>query len=300
MRRRSRPEIYWREGGRGPGLVLINGWSTSGLAWPRAWVRSLERSFRVIRVDNRGSGYSRFARTPFTLRDLADDVVSVLDEVEVERALVVGVSMGGMIAQELAIAHQDRLAGLVVIASRPPAPAYAPPVGSSLLLDLLAPPRRGEPLESYFTRLWTMGTGTGFADREPGSIAELVSQIVAQPTPRVMLMHQLRAVNGWGHAERLAGIAVPTAIVHGDEDRMIDVANGRRLAELIPGSRYLELAGVGHLPHLEAAEQSLEVIADLAFGAVSLSGRAAAVEKRKIASGTGKPPKGRRLRLVEE
>ena len=67
----------------------------------------------------------------------------------------------------------------------------------------------------------------------------------------------------------MARIAVPTSIVHGDEDRMIDVANGRRLAGLIPGSRYFELAGVGHLPHLEAPEPLLGVIADVAFGAVT-------------------------------
>jgi 3-oxoadipate enol-lactonase len=258
--RRPRPHIYWHEGGRGPALVLINGWSASGLAWPRAWVRALERDFRVIRVDNRGSGYSRFAPTPFTMADLADDVAAVLDEDEFDRAVVVGMSMGGMIAQEFAIRHHDRLAGLVLIATRPPAPAYAPSAGSNMVLDLLAPPRREETLESYFTRLWTMGTGPGFAEREPESIAELVAQIVARPTPRVMLMHQVRAVNGCGHAERLRRITAPTAIVHGAEDRLIDVVNGRRLAELIPGSQYIELDGVGHLPPLEAPDRLLEVV----------------------------------------
>lgn len=265
MTRRQRPEIYWRGGGRGPALLLINGWSASGLAWPRAWVRALERDFRVIRIDNRGSGYSRFAPTPFTMPDLADDVAAVLDEAEVRRAVVAGMSMGGMIAQEFAVRHHDRLAGLVLIATRPPAPAYAPPTASSMLLELLGPPRGDETLENYFTRLWTMSTGTGFAAREPEAIAELVAQIVAQPTPRAMLTHQLRAVNGWGHADRLGRITAPTAIVHGSEDRMLDAANGRLLADLIPGSLYFELDGVGHLPPLEAPDRLLEIIAGIAY-----------------------------------
>jgi pimeloyl-ACP methyl ester carboxylesterase len=227
-------------------------------------VRALERDFRVIRVDNRGSGYSRFAQMPFTLPDLADDVAAVLDELETDRAMVAGMSMGGMIAQEFALRQSSRLAGLVLIATRPPAPAYAIPKASGLMLDLLAPPRRDETLETYFSRLWTTATGTGFAEREPESIAELVAQIVARPTPRAMLMQQLRAVNGWGHAERLRRITAPTAIVHGAEDRMIDVVNGRRLAALIPGSRYFELEGVGHLPPLEAPDRLLEVIAGVA------------------------------------
>ena len=108
MSRRARPEIYWRESGRGPTLVLINGWSASGLAWPRAWIRQLERDYRVIRVDNRGSGYSRFAPTPFTMADLADDIAAVLDEVDTASAIVAGMSMGGMIAQEFAVAQIGR------------------------------------------------------------------------------------------------------------------------------------------------------------------------------------------------
>jgi pimeloyl-ACP methyl ester carboxylesterase len=197
--------------------------------------------------------------------DLADDIAAVLDEVEEPDAILVGVSMGGMIVQEFAVRHRDRLRGLVLIATRPPAPAYSPPRASTELLDLLGPPRRGEALDSYFKRLWTMSTGPGFAEREPESITELVAQIVARPTPRVMLLHQLRAVNGWGHAERLRTITAPTAIVHGTEDRLMDVANGRRLAQLIPGSQYVELEGVGHLPPLEAPGRLLEVIADVAL-----------------------------------
>lgn len=259
--RRRRPEVYWRVRGRGPALVLLNGWSASGLAWPRSWIRQLEDRFMVVRIDNRGSGYSRFARTPFTMEDLADDVAAVLDEVAAERATVLGMSMGGMIAQEFAMRHGDRLDGLLLTATRPPAPAYATATGSSGLLGLLAPPGRDESLETYFTRLWSTAAGNGFADREPDAIAELVRQIVQRPTSRQALLHQLRAVNGWGHAERLVGIAAPTVVVHGAQDGLISVLNGRRLAELIPNAEYVELEGVGHLPPLEAPARLLELIA---------------------------------------
>jgi len=264
VKRGRRPEVYWRAGGRGPALVLLNGWSASGLAWPRSWVRELERRFRVIRIDNRGSGYSRFAPTPFTMPDLADDVADVLDEAEVERAAVVGMSMGGMIAQEFAVRHGRRLDGLVLTATRPPAPAYYAGKHAHELFGLLTPPRRDETLDTYFTRLWSTATGEGFAEREPGSIAELVRQIVARPTPRQMLLHQLRAVNGWGHAERLGAILAPTVVVHGADDRMVNVENGRRLAELIPGSRFVSLPGVGHLPPLEAPDELLDIVASVA------------------------------------
>jgi pimeloyl-ACP methyl ester carboxylesterase len=266
LTRPKRPQIHWWEAGEGPTLVLLNGWSASGLAWPRRWLESLESDYRVIRIDNRGSGFSRFAETPFTMADLADDVEAVLDATETETATVAGMSMGGMIAQEFALRHGDRLSGLVLIATRPPAPAYAVAKASSMLVDLLAPPRRGEPLEAYFTRLWTGATGAGFAGREPERIAELVRQIAERPTPKAMLLHQFRAVSGWGHAERLRRLHKPTAVVHGAEDRLIEPENGRRLAHLIPGSRLFELPGVGHLPPLEAPDDLLEVIARVNHG----------------------------------
>jgi pimeloyl-ACP methyl ester carboxylesterase len=262
VRHRPRPEIYWREGGRGPALVLLNGWSASGLAWPRAWVRALEADFRVIRIDNRGTGYSRFAPTPFTMADMADDVAAVLDHVEVGVAVVLGMSMGGMIAQEVAFRHPDRLAGLVLVSTRAPAPVVAIPEAAGMMLDLLAPQRKGESLRTYMTRLWTSTTGPGFSERNPEAMAELVEQIVERPTPRALMMHQLRAVHGFGHAKRLCSITAPTAVVHGTDDAIVNVANGRVLAELIPSATYIELEGVGHLPPVEAPERLLEAIAE--------------------------------------
>lgn len=258
----QRPQVYWRESGSGPALVLLNGWTASGLAWPRAWVHELERSFRVIRIDNRGTGFSRFADTPFTVADLADDVAAVLDAGGHERATVLGLSMGGMIAQEFAIRYDERVEGLMLVSTRPPAPAYSMPRMLELG-GLLQTPKRGERLSVYMTRLWSRAAADGFAQREPASIEELVGQIVARPTSREMLMHQLRAVSGWGHADRLAELRGRTIVVHGAQDGFIVVANGRRLAELIPGARYVELPGVGHLPSLEAPNDLLELIFEL-------------------------------------
>ena len=227
---RQRPEVYWRAHGRGPPLVLLNGWATSGIVWPRAWVRGLERHFRVIRIDNRGTGWSRYAAMPFTMTDLAQDVTRVLDEEGVESSAVFGLSMGGMIAQELAMREPDRVSALVLSGTRPPSPAFDATVASPATWHLLRPLGPRETREVYFRRVWSMAAAEGFADRRPEVIEELVQQIAERPTPRTLLMQQLTAVAGWGHAERLAGITAPTVIVHGEEDSFVPVANGRTLS----------------------------------------------------------------------
>jgi pimeloyl-ACP methyl ester carboxylesterase len=257
------PQIHWRAGGSGPALLLVNGWTASGLAWPRAWVRELERDHRVIRPDNRGTGYSRYAAVPFTIRDLAEDLVDVLDDAGVERATVLGLSMGGMIAQELAIRAPERVEGLVLAGTRPPGPAHGPRPGAALLWTLMRPVRREDGLDVHFRRLWSSATAPGFADRSPEVLDELVGQSVDRPTPRSLMVHQLRAAAGWGRPQRLARITAPTVIVHGELDRFADVAHGRRLAELIPGARCVELPDVGHLVPHEAPDALIDAVREL-------------------------------------
>lgn len=244
-------EIVWQARGAGPALVLVNGYGATGAMWPSAWVDRLAARMTVVTLDLRGGGRSRYAPTPFTIGDLADDVVAVLDEAGIERATVLGLSMGGMVAQELAGRSPARVRGLVLVGTRPPVPAFTPPSLASNIA-LLAPPSRRRSLESYYRSLWCAATAPGFADRHPELIDEMVAQTLEQPTPRAGLLNQVRAMSGWAHPGRLARITAPTAVVHGELDAFSPVANGRAIADLVTGASYDELPGVGHLVPLEA------------------------------------------------
>jgi 3-oxoadipate enol-lactonase len=266
-----RPRVFWRSRGSGDAtLVLINGYSASALAWPRPWIRALAENARVISLDNRGSGWSRDVAVPFTIAEMAADVVDVLDDAEVEQAVVMGFSMGGMVAQELALDSPERVAALTLVGTRPPIPKFTQPPLSSLFA-LTRPVLPGEGLHKYLTRLWGSAAAPGFAAANPEAIAELVEQTVARPTPRRMLLEQLRAMSGWGHADRLRELRLPTVVVHGTEDRFSPSANGQTLAELIPGARLEVLPGVGHLVPLEAPECLLATLRDQ-LGAAQLTG----------------------------
>jgi pimeloyl-ACP methyl ester carboxylesterase len=249
----------WHETGTGPAVVLVNGWSASGLVWPAELVERLGRHHRVIRIDNRGTGWSRRMRHPFTIADLARDVVAVLDELGIERTTIVGISMGGMIAQEVALRHPDRVRSLVLLGSRPPNPEYTapPPITTARLMTGPAP---GQPLREFMRHRWAAMTGPGFVDAHPEAIGEMVRSIVARPTPRESVLHQARAIAAWHGAGRLRRLGVPTTVVHGDADPLIPVRNGMRLAQLIPRARYVELSGVGHLVPYEAPALTAQVV----------------------------------------
>jgi 3-oxoadipate enol-lactonase len=257
---RTRPVVHWHRSGKGPPLLLLNGWTASGLAWPEAWLRRLEDGYDVIRIDNRGTGWSRSAPSPFTIGDLAADTRDVLKACGVERATVLGISMGAMIAQELAIRHGEIVERLVLVATRPPTPAHTPMSRQALRLALSRPPR-DQALREFLVTTWAQTTGNGFAAAHPEMFDELGDQIMRRITPRSGLVNQARAIMSWHGPGRLQLVSAPTTIVHGDQDPLIAVDNGRRLAQLIPAARYVELAGVGHLVTHEAGETLIGVLA---------------------------------------
>ena len=256
------PAVFWHDGGEGPPVLLLNGWTASGLLWPGDWLHRLEARHRVLRVDNRGTGWSRTAPAPFTVGDMADDAAAVLRATGTGPATVVGLSMGGMIAQELAIRHPPLVGRLGLVSTRPPAPAHitaAPDVVDRELGQLLDTPPRDE-LAAYFRSVWEPQSAPGFADRNPALFEELAGQILERVTPRAAVINQLRAIAAWSGAGRLARIAAETTVVHGVSDELVPVGNGMRLARLISGARYVELPGVGHLIPLEAPDAHIEAI----------------------------------------
>jgi 3-oxoadipate enol-lactonase len=259
MAAKTRPVVHWRQSGNGPPLLLLNGWTASGLAWPNQWLSRLEESYDVIRIDNRGTGWSRSAPWPFTIEDLADDARDVLDDSATEPAAVLGISMGGMIAQELAIRHSDIVGKLVLVATRPPTPAHTPMSSDALRLTWGRPPR-DHSLREFLVTTWAQTTGDGFAAAHPQVLDELGDQIMRRITPRGGRVNQMRAIMSWHGPQRLRRISAPTTIVHGAQDPLITVDNGRRLAELIPAARYVELSGVGHLVAHEAGDSLIDAL----------------------------------------
>lgn len=262
---RKRPHINWHEGGFGPALVLINGFTGSGIAWPTAWIAQLEKRFRVIRVDNRGTGWSRNAPMPFTISDMADDIADVLVACGVDGAIIFGLSMGGMIAQEFAMRHPHRVRGLFLCATIPPVPDFiATPHGVGLAASIVMPPSRDvrRPTREQIRH----GVQTLQAFAAPGyqapdsRLEEFAAQNLVRATGRYGAFCQARAINAWRGPHRLSMIYTPTVIIQGGRDRLVVPANGHRLAELIPGAKYIELPEVGHLIPWEATETLSQLV----------------------------------------
>ena len=254
-----------------PPLLLIMGMGFSSRAWGRLPER-LAGSFRVLAVDNRGTGRSTAPRGRFRVTDMADDAAAVLDAAAAPRAAVFGISMGGMIALELALRFPSRVSALVLGATfggfRESRKAALPVVWEVVLGGAL----------SRLGRHGLLGRDL-VADervrRDPEGLAAWLT--TGERIPTALAARQLGAV--WGHAatSRLAELKVPVLVLTGDRDRLVPPGNARQLAEAIPGARLVFLPGAGHCFPLERPEETLrEVTGFLAEGEPPASGTAGA------------------------
>lgn len=248
--------IHYRVAGNGPPLLLLNGMAASGRLWPAAWLERLVASFRVLAMDNRGTGGSAWRGGELTISDMAGDALAVLDDCDLESAHVLGHSMGGMVAQALAVDHPERVRSLVLCATLPGRSGVPTPPET---LAQMPRPNAGTSQEPA-GNVWRVVTAPGFADLHPEVIQELVDQQAAQrPSPEI-LMAQVRAAAVFDSAPHLASVRTPTLVLHGEADPQIPVENGRLIARHVPGARLEILSGVGHLVAYEAAERCAQLI----------------------------------------
>lgn len=262
-------ELAYDDQGRGPAMLLIMGIGAQRVFWDdRLCARLVERGFRVIRYDARDIGESsrldhlgaprpletlgrRVAGlrvdAPYTLSDMANDAAQLLTHLGVERAHVAGVSMGGMVAQHLALEHPDRVLSLASIMSTPGARRYFFLTRPQALRTLLTPiPRDVDAAAEHVVKLFTAIGGPAFpadadALRAIGRVA-----YARGASPRGFLRHLAAICASGDRTARLRAVRVPTLVLHGADDPLIVAAAGRATARAIPGARLHVVPGMGH------------------------------------------------------
>jgi pimeloyl-ACP methyl ester carboxylesterase len=261
----SGTELHFERAGEGEPMLLIQGMSATHLAWGRSFLDQLERNFDLIVFDNRGMGLSGQAELPFTIADLAGDAAALLDALEIETAHVVGISMGGMIAQELALARPERIRTLTIGASYCGGPEGT--LMSAEDLQMLGAAYVSGEAEQVFRAMWEINLSPGFREDDSrfAAFAEMGS---ALPAPQPVVLQQMRACGDHNTHERLDQIPLPTLVIHGDADRLLGYNNGREIASLIPGARLETLEGIGHMFWWEAPERSAGLIREHALAPV--------------------------------
>ena len=246
--------------GEGEPLLLIQGMSGNHLAWGEPFLSDLERDFDVVAYDHRGVGRSSAVTDPFTITDLADDAAALIAALGWEAAHVVGISMGGMVAQELALRHPDRIRTLTLGCT------YAGGEGSALtssqvstkLADAMM---AGDPDRAIATA-YEVNVSPGYgADKSAyGTFYEMAT---ALPTPVPVIMLQMQAIAAHNTLDRLEEISAPTLVIHGTVDEMLPYSNAVLIASKIPDAQLETLEGVGHMFWWEQPERSAAAIRSL-------------------------------------
>jgi pimeloyl-ACP methyl ester carboxylesterase len=254
-------ELHFVRAGEGEPMLLIQGMSATHMAWGRQFLSPLEDSFECVVFDNRGMGLSGPAQMPFTTADMAGDVVALLDALEIERAHIVGISMGGMIAQELALAHPERIRSLTVGATYCGGPEGTL-MGDEDLRMLGAAMASGD-REQVLRAMWVINLSPDFRADE-NNYAAFQEMAVALRAPKDVIFQQMQACAAHDTSTRLSRVEVPTQVIHGTVDRLLGVNNGIQIASLLGVEPQL-LEDVGHMFWWEQPRRSAELVREHAL-----------------------------------
>ncbi len=243
--------LWWEEQGKGEPLLLVMGHIYGMRMWHRV-VPVLAERYRVISFDNRGIGKSRPAAGPHSIADMAHDAFAVLDAAGVTSAHVYGASMGGLIAQEMALSRPDRIRSLVLGCTGCPGDETSPSARFAALKYRI-PLRLFAPL---------MKKSMYGASTEQDLIEEDVRILLDIPVAPQALVAQARGIAAFRSRARVADIAVPVLVLHGTEDKVVPVERGHELHHAIPHSRLLLLEGAGHNYTTDATALANQAVLD--------------------------------------
>jgi 3-oxoadipate enol-lactonase len=247
-------ELYYEEHGTGDPLLLIMGLAADSQAW-MFQIPDFAKRYRVIAFDNRGVGRSSKPAGPYTIHEMADDTVGLLDALKIEKAHVVGVSMGGMIAQELVLRNPERVRALVLACTYPEPDAdiertrtftveqFGGSVDSSggIHVDLKAL----NPM-MFLQQLLPNVFNQSFIEKELPKLMQVFSGALQYGFSMEAILGQVGAVMTHKATDRLHRIASPTLVITGDADRLVPPAGSDVLAREIPNAKLVKVPGGSH------------------------------------------------------
>jgi 3-oxoadipate enol-lactonase len=252
-------ELSFERSGSGPPLLAIMGMSGTAAHWGEPFLEPLREKFEVITYDHRGIGDSSRVDGPFTIGDLAEDAANLLAALEIDSADVLGISMGGMIAQELAIAHPQTIRTLTLGCT------YCGGEGGALtsepVLQKLTEGMLSGDRERALRAAWEANVSEQAAqDQELYERFRLIGMEHAVALEVIML--QMQAIATHDTSERLSSLQMPTLIVHGTADQMLPVANAHVIHDHMQDAKLEILDGVGHLFFWEQPGRSAELLSE--------------------------------------
>jgi len=255
-------KIRYEIRGTGEPVALIMGFSGSGRGWGEPFLKQMESRFTIFMIDNRGTGESDKPDTEFTLAQMAADIGAVLDHANTPRAHIFGISMGGMIAQEFALAYSARTRGLVLGCTNCGA-SHSIAAAPEALANLMPVPDVN-PVEQA-RRAFSVACGKAFLNSEAGqaTLNQAIAEMGNYPvTPMHTFMRQGQAIGGFDSFARLGQIKSPTLIIHGDDDSIVPHANAEILHRAIAGSKVHTLKAAGHMFFWEVPDETVRVAGD--------------------------------------
>jgi pimeloyl-ACP methyl ester carboxylesterase len=254
----GRPSLWYERRGSGAPLLLITGFGISGAVFEPVLDRYAER-FSCIVFDNRGSGRSQAPLRPTSMPELAADAVGLLDELGIASAHVYGVSMGGMIAQEVALRFPERVRGLVLGCTSPGGPRAVRPTVREL--RVVAAAAAGAPRSPVDSTLAAVLFSERFRRDEPERAHFLLEHFRRHLPAAQGVAAQLLASVFHDTVSRLDQVQAPTLVLHGERDVMAPLGNARMLAERIPNAELAIVPGAGHAYALERPDVSFNLFA---------------------------------------
>jgi pimeloyl-ACP methyl ester carboxylesterase len=257
-------EIYYETTGSGEPLVLISGLGYPLWQWHKM-VPTLAKHFKVITFDNRGVGQTDKPAGPYTAQLLAADTGGLLDALDIEKAVIMGHSMGGYIAQAMALDFPERVSKLILCSTNFGGPRHVPVSAEALavLTDTTTDPL------TRFTNGLKVSTAPGWADANPEFVKEWIEWRVANPMDLAAYQAQLAIglalmSEQAAFENKLANISAPTLILFGAHDKVVPPENAELLAKQIRGSQIAIIPDAGHFFPIEAPEAASQIVIDFA------------------------------------
>jgi pimeloyl-ACP methyl ester carboxylesterase len=236
-------EMFYEQAGEGPDLLLIMGFGASGIMW-EPLLPHLTPHFRVTWFDNRGTGLSDKPAGAYPMETMAADAAGLLEAIGVERAHVFGISMGGMVAQHLALRHPEKVERLILACTSAGGPEAAMP--EPWAMEILTRPRAGRTPEQHVRDAVPILFTEAYAQAHPETIDAIIRRAAERPSPPEGVQSQLLGIMGHNVRAELGGLAAPTLLITGDADVLVPAENSRQLAAAIPGAALLVLPGIAH------------------------------------------------------